>query len=440
MTTDSGSQAKGIHVETEDSGPVARLLKVEVDASRVRKAFDRTYKGLARSAQVRGFRRGKVPRSVLEKLYGPSVAEDLERQLVAETLPEAVELAELEPVSEPDIESDSPTPGEAFRYSARIEIKPEVALPELSGLPARKPPVEVSDSEVEEQLQQLRERNAPLVEEPAEASAENGHIVNVDFVGRIDGEAFEGGSAKDSQIELGSGQMIPGFEEQLVGARAGDDLQVRVTFPEDYRAEALRAKEAVFDVHVGAIRRRDLPELDDEFAKDLGEFESLDDLRTRIRSDILDGRDREARSVLRRTLMDSLIERTEFEVPPGMVERQLQSQMRSLHNQFHGQLPDEVVHAQLARMQEEGRPAAERRVREALLLEAVAEARDLQVADGDVDARLAEMAEERGMDAHGLIKTAQEQGFYEAVRGELRDDRTLDSLIAEAKVEESTDT
>jgi trigger factor len=432
-----GQEAQEVQVETTEVSSVVRELAVEVAAKRVRKAFDRAYRELGRGAAVRGFRKGKVPRSVLQKMYGASILEDIERQLVAETLADAVELAELSPVSEPSIEADTPAEGEVFRYRARIEVKPEISLPELSGLPATKPGVEVTDEEVDAELENLRERNAALVEEPEGTPAAEGHTVKADFVGRIDGEPFEGGSGQDVEIEIGAGRMIPGFEEQLVGARAGDDVEVEVAFPDDYHAEHLRGKPAVFAVHVASVQRRDVPDLDDEFAKDVGEFETLDELRARIREDMTRSREEQAKAALHRSLFDGLIERTDFEVPPGLVERQLQQQAANLHRQFHGQLPDDILHAQIERMREDGRESAERRVRESLILDAVREAHSIEATDEEVDARLGEMAEARGMDPDQLRQAARQQDFFDAVRAEVVEQKTLEYLVAEAKVEET---
>jgi trigger factor len=438
MTAESTAE-RDIQVETAEEGAVVRRVSVEVAPRRVDRAFDRAYKELGRGVQVRGFRRGKVPRSVLERLYGESVGEDIERMLVADTLPEALELAELAPVTEPVIEAGRPQPGESFRYSARIEVKPAIELPELAGLPAVRPPVAVADEEVERELETLRERNAPLIEEPEDATAAQGHFLNLNFTGRIDGREFQGGSARDVVVEIGGGRMLPGFEDQLVGARAGEEREVRVSFPADHPSEELRGREAVFQVSVLSIRRRELPALDDEFAKDLGDFESLEALRERIRADLLARRERESQNVFHRTLLDSLVERAEFEVPPGLVEQELQHQLRSLHRQFEGRMSEEVLHGELSRVQEEGRPAAERRVRETLLLEAVADAEGLQVSDEEVAARLGEIAAAQGVDAARIRKLAREQDWEPAIRAELRERKALDFLAAGAKVEEKSD-
>jgi trigger factor len=436
MTSFESADAK-IQVETTAESSILRVLSVTVAASRVDKAFDRSYKNLQKEVRIKGFRPGKAPRSVLERMYAASIPDEIQRLLVAETLGDAVELVGITPVTEPGIDAQRPAPGEPFAYEARVELKPEIELPDTHGLPAQRPPLEVGGDEVLTQLESLRERSAPIVEEAEGTPAEEGHSLTIDFVGSVEGGLFEGGSAKGQEIELGSGRLVPGFEAQLVGAVAGDDRRVEVDFPEDYGNADLAGKHAVFEVHVEAVKKRQLSELDDEFAKDLGaEFETLDQLRDRIRSDLESRRQHAAEQMLRRTVMDSLIERTDFEVPPGVVERQLQHQIESFRREYESQVPAEVLQSQLTRMAEEGREAAVRRVREAFLLATFAETESIEAVDEDVDRRLDEMAEERGMPPAQLRKLAHEQGWHEAIRSELVDQKALDLLVERAAVEE----
>ena len=440
MSSKASAESEEVRVEIVESGPVQRTLQVEVEAVRVRKAFDRAYHQLGRSAQVRGFRRGgglEHPQVHRDQTSTRQALLFLDRVPIP---PDAIELAQVTPISEPEIEGEKPSVDRSFRYTARIEIKPIIELPELTGLPATLTRAGVADEDVERELAGLRDRNAPLLEEPEGTPVAEGHHVEVDFQGRIDGEPFEGGSGKDVVIEIGTNRMIPGFEEQLVGARPGEEREVRVQFPDDYQSEALRGKEALFTVQLKTLRRKQLPDLDDEFAKDLGPFESLENLRERIRTDLLAARQREAQAALHRSLLDVLIERTSFEVPPGLVERRLHSQLASMRRQFEGRVPPETLRAQLLRIEEEGRPAAERRVRESLLLEAVAASEAIEASDDAVDARLAQMAEEQGIDAAQLRKLASEQNWRDAIRAELVERRALDFLAGEAKVEETTDT
>ena len=430
------SPQTALQVRCTETSAVVRTLEVEVGAPRVDRAFERFYRDLARRVRVRGFRPGKAPRSVLERLYGGSAAEEIERALVGETLPEAVTQAGLRPVTEPSVSADAPTAGKPFRFSARIEVKPEIRLPALEGLQGRRPPVEASDADVVQELETLRQRHATLIEEPEGTVASRGHVLTIDFVGRIDGQPFEGGSGQDVALELGAGQFLPGFEEQLEGTQAGEDREVRVSFPADYGRSELAGKEAVFAVHVAAVRRRELPALDDEFAKDVGEFESLAALREHLLKELRAAREREAQAVLRRSLLDGLLTQTSFDVPAGLVDRRLQRRLAAAHQQLEGQVPHDTLHAQLERWQEEWRPAAEREVREALVLEAVAQAREIVADDAEVDARLASLAAEQGVDAARLRKAYREQGLLEAVRAQLVDEKALEALCRDARIEE----
>jgi trigger factor len=423
---------------TADS-PVSRTLRVEVDVDVVDKGFDRAFQELKKTANVKGFRPGKVPRSVLERLYGASVPAEIERKLIQDTLADALELAGVAPLIEPDIEAQPPEHGKAFQYLVRAEVRPNIELPDFGKLRGHRPPVSVGEDEVSSSLETLRERAASLVEEAEGVQAASGHVLSIDFVGRIDGEPFEGGSGQNVELEIGSDRFIPGFEEQLIGVQSGEDREVVVSFPDDYGAEDLQGKQATFAVHVAALRRRVIPELDDEFAKDMGDFDSLEALRDRVKSDMTSAREESAQAVVRQSVMDSLIELTDFAVSPGVVERQLESQLASLRQRFEGQVAPDMLQQHLARTREEGRPAAERRVRERFLLQQVVTEQEIEVSDGEVNSRLDELAAVQGMDPHQMRHMAEHQGWREAIRAELAEGRALDFLIAEATVEEKVE-
>jgi len=439
MTTEQ-TQKTEVRVETIERTPILHTIEIEVDVARVRKAFERAYRDLARQVRVKGFRPGKAPRSVLEKLYGASVAEQLEHTLVADTLADAIELAGIQPVSEPAISAGKPAPDAHFKYTASLEVSPEIELPDLGGLPAIRPQVSVEDAEVEERLEELRNAHAPLVEEPEGTALARGHTATIDFVGRIDGELFEGGTGQGVPLEIGGGRFIPGFEDQLVGAQAGEDRDVRVTFPEAYGNREVAGKEAVFAVHIVDVRKPQIPELDDEFAKDLGDFDSLAALRARIRADLEAGQERESKETFRTTLMDALLERMDFSAPPGMIDRQLQSQLANAHKRLEGQLDHDAIHAQLDRWREEWRPRAERDVREMLALQAIAKAKQIEVSDDEVAAKIDELmggAHEQGA---RLRQMHEDEQLREALRHQLQDEKVLDFLGSVAKIQETTGT
>jgi len=434
VTVDAGE----LRVESREEGPITRWIQVEVPAPRVATAFERAYRGVARSARVRGFRPGKAPRSVLQKLYGPAIAEDLERELVGETLAAALEQSGVEAVCQPQVESEPPAEGAPFVYRARVEVKPAFTLCELKGLPAQRLPTGVGDEDVERELESVRQRQAQFVEEAEGVAAANGHLVTMEFEGRIDGVLFEGGTAKEVTVELGSGQLIPGFDEQLVGALAGEERRVRVRFPDDYAKPDLAGKDAEFQVRVGSLRRREVPALDDEFAKDLGgEFESLDQVRAKLRESLIASRERASRATLRRTLLDAVIERVPFDVPPGLIEERLQRRLHSAaHDLGERGVGRAAIDRQMARWEHEWRPLIEREVREEWLLAEIARVQEIAADDAEVEARLDHMAEQQGTDAAKLRKAYREAGVIEAIRGQLVEEKAVEFLLGEAKVEE----
>ncbi|MEN8182296.1 MAG: trigger factor [Myxococcota bacterium] len=426
-------------VTVEEEGAVTRTLQVEVPRERVDASFAQAYRDLARRARVRGFRPGKAPRGVLEKLYGASLAEELERTLVDESLEEALRQCSLEPVSRPTVDAKPPAAGAPFVYRARVEVKPEFTLPELTGLPARRPRVEVGVGDVETELEQLRQRRADLVEESEDTPAEEGHLLSMDFEGRVDGELLEGGAGENVDVELGSGRFLPGFEAGLVGVHSGEARELRCRLPEDDGGPHA-GKEVVFQIQVHSVRRRDLPELDDEFAKDLGDFETLGDLRARIQRDLESTRTQEAERVLRRTLLDALIERTPFELPPGMRDLALDRRLARAHRELEGQVPQEALHEQLGRWRQEWRPSVEHEVREELILDAIVRAREIEVAEEDLEARLDRLAGGKADERRKLREAYEKGGLLDALRGSLAREQALDFLVSEAKVEETTDT
>jgi trigger factor len=439
MSEGAKAEAVGaaLRVETREEGPAVRRLEVEVPAEPVAEAFERAYRSLARSARVRGFRPGRTPVSVLRRLYGAAVAEDVERELVSETLGPALERAGLTPVSEPAVDAGPPSEDAAFVYRVRVEIRPPIELGELANLSARRPSTAVTDPDVEGELETLRQRHASLVEEPEETPAARGHFVTIDYVGRIDGQPFEGGSAREQTVELGSGHLLPGFEDQLLGARAGEDRIVRTRFPADFGSPALAGKEAEFEVHVGAVRRREVPELDDEFAKDLGDFEHLDQVRARIRESLTATRERRAKTELRRTLLDGLEARVPFDVPPGLLRERLHRRLHSAAHELEERgVRRELVERQVAQWEEEWRPAVEREIRDEWILQEVARRQGLEASDAELDERLETMAREQESEPARLRKAYREAGLLEALREQVLEDKAFAFLLSLATVED----
>ncbi len=425
-----------IQIDVIEISPVVRELTIEVDARRVDAAYAQVVKRLRKTAQVKGFRPGKVPLRVIKQIYAGALGEEIEHSLVQSTLADAVKSAELEPVVEPQIEVEPPVEGETFRYKARIEVRPEIKLPDLEALSGIRPSVAVGEDAVLTELESLREREAQWIEEAPEVVAEIGHQLTINFVGRIDGIDFEGGRGEGVELELGSGRMIPGFEEQLVGAVSGDERDLEVAFPDEYGNPELAGKSAVFAASVTAIRRRELPELDDDFAKDLGDFETLDEVRDKIRGNLQERLQRSSDETLHRSLLDDLVTRTSFEVPPTMVERQLESQIKQFERQLQGRFSESELRARVSQMREEGWDDARRRVREALLLQTVAEQAELEASDEEISARLEEMATGQGVDPKMMREMAEGQGWLDAISAEVVDSKALAHLVERAEIKD----
>lgn len=425
---------RDVRVEKNVVSPVVSELSIEVSAGRVDAAFGRVLQELRKGARVKGFRPGKVPTHVIKQLYGPQLGEEVERLLVNQTLPEAVEQAEIVPVVEPQIEAEPPVAGQEFRYKARIEMKPAIELPDLASVSGSRPAVTVGEEEVLLELEQLRERQATWIEEPEATLAAQGHQLTIDFTGTVDGVAFEGGSAEGVELELGSGRMIPGFEDELVGAKSGESRPLHVTFPTPYGNAALAGKAAVFATKVSAIKRRELPALDDDFAKDLGDFETLDEVKRKLHESLESQRRSASDRALERSLLDDLVTRTSFEVPPTLVARQLESQVQQLEQQLRGRLSESDLRMRVAQLREEGWDEAKRRVQEALLLESVATRATLVASEEEIHARLDEMAQSQGFDAKLMHDLAKAQGWHAAIAAEIVDRKALAHLAEHARI------
>lgn len=423
-----------VRVEKSVVSPVVSELSIEVSAGRVDAAFGRVLQELRKGARVKGFRPGKVPTHVIKQLYGPQLGEEVERVLVNQTLQEAVEQAEIVPVVEPQIEAEPPVAGQEFRYKARIEMKPAIDLPDLASISGSRPAVTVGEEEVLLELERLRERQAAWIEEPEETIAAQGHQLTIDFIGTIDGVAFEGGTAEGVEIELGSGRMIPGFEDQLLGAKSGEARDLNVAFPTPYGNAALAGKAAVFATKVSAVKRRELPALDDDFAKDLGDFETLDEVKRKLQESLVAQRRAASDRALERSLLDDLVTRTSFEVPPTLVARQLESQVQQLEQQLRGRLSDGDLRMRVAQVREEGWDEAKRRVQEALLLESVATRATLVASEEEIGARLDEMAQSQGFDAKLMHDLAKAQGWHAAIAAEIVDRKALAHLAEHARI------
>lgn len=415
------------------------VLTVEVDAGEVNNALDEAFKKVVKQVNVPGFRKGKVPRSLFEKRFGvESLYQDALDIILPKAYSEAVEEAGIDPVDRPEVDIEQIEKDQNLIFKATVTVKPEVKLGEYKGLEVEEEDTTVTDEDVEAELKTLQEKHAELVV-VEDGEIQEGDTAIIDFEGFLGEEPFEGGKGENYSLEIGSNTFIPGFEEQLVGEKAGAEKEVKVTFPEEYHAENLAGQEATFKVKVHDIKRKELPELDDEFAKDVNEeVESLDELKKTTKENLEKQKAEDADMKKKDTLIEKATENSEIDLPSAMVdaevdrmlqefEQRLQQQGMNLemYYQFSGQ--DEK--ALREQMQEDG----EKRVRTNLTLEAIADAENIEVSEEEVNEELAKMAAMYNMEEEQIRQMLAMQGGDAALKGDLRVRKAIDVLVDNSK-------
>ena len=364
-------------------------LTIEVSAEDLDKAMEKAYQKQKSRISLPGFRKGKAPRKMIESMYGKGVfMEDAVNSLVPQEYTKALGECDLEIVSQPEINVTQMEPGKALIFTADVAVKPEVTLGDYKGVEVPKSEIAVTDEEVDAEVKKEQDKNARTVAVEDRAAA-NGDITTIDFEGFVDGVAFEGGKGTDYALTLGSGTFIPGFEDQLVGANTGDHVEVKVTFPEEYQAKELAGKEAVFQCDVKKIETKEVPELDDEFAKDVSEFDTLAEYKEDVKKKLTEKKEKEARTAKENAAVDKAIENAQMDIPELMTKtecrqmmddfsRRMQQQGLSMEQyfQFTGQSMD--------KMMEDMKPQALKRIQTRLVLEKVAEAENIQPSEEEI--------------------------------------------------------
>ncbi len=413
--------------------PTQRRLRVEVPAERVTKAFTQIYREFGRSARVRGFRAGKVPRHVLRGLYGAEIQAQALSGIVEATLAEAVREQGIEPVSEPRLETGELNDGQPFAFSAVLEVKPDIVLKDYRAIGLERPRVDVGDEEVQRALETLRDRSAQL--EPVEGRdrVEDGDYVFIDFEGTVDGESFAGGTAESFPVEIGAGTALPEFERGLVGMERDVPGSIVVPFPEDSQEPRLAGRQADFTVTVRDIRRKALPPLDDDFARDYGECDSLDELREKARSELQREVEAFQNTRLHDRIVEHLLEEHDVEAPPSMVERELSYLMNRAASQREAAPPD-APEPTTDELREELTPQAQRRVKASLLVGKIADAEAITASEDEVDARIDAIARASG-DRAALVREQYRQDWARAsLRSQIVSEKTLEFLLEQAEV------
>ncbi|MEB6200347.1 trigger factor [Mammaliicoccus fleurettii] len=410
------------------------LLTVTVPKEEVDKGLDKAFKKVVKQINVPGFRKGKMPRPLFEQRFGvESLYQDALDFILPEAYGNAVEEAEINPVDRPEIDVTQMEKGKELIFEATVTVEPEVELGDYKGLAIEKQDREVTDEEFDKALEEAVSRQAELTVKEGEIA--QGDVVNINFDGYVDGEAFEGGQAEGYDLEIGSGSFIPGFEEQLIGLKASDSKEVVVTFPEEYHAEELAGKEATFKCDINEVKSKEIPELDDELAQELDEsVKTVDEYKEKLRKDLADAKLNQAEATEKEEAITKASDNATVEIPEAMINTELDRMMQEfeqrisqqglnleLYYQFSGQSEEELK----AQMKED----AEKRVKTNLTLRAIADAENIEVSDSDVEAELTKMSEQFGLSVEDIKSTL---GNNDILVNDLKIQKVIDLLVAES--------
>lgn len=413
-------------------------LKITVDNNKFEEAVNKAYNKTKGKYNIPGFRKGKAPKVVIETQYGKGVFyNDAIDMLFPEVYPEAIKELNIDPIDRPDLDIEEISKDNGLVMVVNVEVKPEFELGAYKGIEISKVDNTVSEEDVEARLNEMVNRNARLTSVEGKA-LENGDTAVIDFEGFENGVAFEGGKGENYNLVIGSNTFIPGFEDQLVGKKAGEEVEVNVTFPETYHAENLAGKPVVFNVKVNDVKVKEVPALDDEFAKDTTEFETLAELRADVKTKLEEQAKNAADAEMRNALVEKVSANTEVEVPEAMVQHQIDNMLMELNYQLQYQGLNlqqllEMTGRGLEELREERRADAERLVKSSLILEAIAEKENIEANDADVDAELEKMAAMYNMEVE-KIKSSLRETDIEDIKGQIKIRKTLDLLVESATI------
>ncbi|WP_128893707.1 trigger factor [Longirhabdus pacifica] len=429
------------------------ILKVEVEAEKVTVALDKAFKKVVNKINVPGFRKGKVPRAIFDARFGvESLYQDAIDIILPDAYSQAIDESGIEPIDRPEIDIEQFEKGKTFIFTAKVEVKPEVELGAYKGLEVEEKDFSVSEEQVELELKSAQQRSAELIS-VEEGTAENGDTAVIDFTGYLEGEKFEGGEAENHQLELGSGQFIPGFEDQVVGMSAGEEKDIEVTFPEEYQAEELKGKDVVFKVKLHEIKRKNLPELDDEFAKDVSEFETLAEYKEDLKKNLEEAKEKEQQQYRESVVIEKAAANATVEIPEPMVKHEVDHMLQDFayrlrmqgmemeqYFQFSGQTEEQLRE----QMSEDGK----KRVLNNLVLEAITIEEKIEVSDEALEEEFNKLAEQYQRSVEEMKEIYKSNGNDEALRKDLTIRKAIDLLVEtsqwvpaaeEADTEEATE-
>ncbi len=427
----------GFQVENLEEKNMVKLT-ITVSAEEFEKGMQKAYEKNKNKMNIPGFRKGKATRQVLEKMYGPSVFyEDAANAVIPDAYAKAADESKLDIVSQPEIDVTQIEKGKEFIFTATVAVKPEVKLGEYKGVEIEKVSVDVTDEEVAAEIDKAREQNSRTVTVEDRPVADK-DIAVIDFDGYVDGEAFEGGKGENYSLTIGSHSFIDTFEEQLIGKNVGDEVEVNVTFPEDYHAENLKGKPAMFKVVIKEIKAKELPELDDEFAQDVSEFDTLEEYKADVKKNLIERRTKNAEHEKEAKAVEKVVENASFDVPEPMIQYQVRQMAEEFaqrmaqqglsieqYMQYTGMTPDKLF--------DDMRPEAEKRVKNGLVLEAIVEAEKIEATEADFEEELKNMASMYQMDVE-KIKELVDDAAAEQIKKDIAINKAV-KLVAEAAKE-----
>jgi len=417
----------------EEINPVKKKINIEIEPDSVAKEMDKAIKDVAKKAKIPGFRPGKAPKNVVEKHYGEEVRSEVMNRLISDSYLMALQEHKLSPVDMPKIENITTlAKGSSLSFTATVEVRPSISLGTYDGIEVKEQDLSVTEDELNQTLDRLREMYAQLEVVEGQTLAKD-HTAIIDFEGFHDGKTIEGAKAVDHVLAIGSGNLIPGFEEQIIGMKKGETREIRVTFPVDYTNKEIAGKDARFTVTLKEIKKKVLPELNDEFAKDTGGNKSVEELKARVREDLEARKRDEQGSAQREELMSRLVDAHAFEVPEGMVEHELQAMARQQATRFARQGMD-IKSFDVKKFMEKNRDLAVKRVKGILLLEEIAVKEKVSVTDQELSASVAAMAKSAGQTTDAVRKYYESQdGGLDNLRASLVQEKTLGLLLSRTK-------
>ncbi|MBI3609215.1 MAG: trigger factor [Nitrospirae bacterium] len=423
-------------VAVEEISSVKKSLKIEVPEAVVAQEFTAAYSNLNQRVRIPGFRPGKAPRSLLEQRYGATVEEDVIRRLVPDYYQKAIKETGLRPVELPAIEKIELKKNAPLSFTAMVEITPPIPLGTTTGLKVEKPKMEVTNLEVGKALEALQEQHAQLVTCPEGHQIAEKDFVVIDFLGTMDGRPLEGGSRQNQPVQIGSNTMIPGFEEQLINHQRGDRVKVQTSFPKDYPKAELAGRPVEFEVTIREVKQKTVPALDDEFAKDAGPFTSLDELKTKLRDDLTARFRSEQERTVKSALLKQLTEAHRFDVPPSLVEHEVQEALARLEQRLPKGMTLSQAKIDPLAVRKEIEPAAHEKIKGRLILSAIADREKLTVTQDEVETALARTAQELNVSPEDVRRLILSQdGSLDVFKARLLEDKALDWVMSRAVIE-----